>query len=300
MQELIQVQKFSENEWLISGLYEGNSTASHLVIMVHDGGCNKDENGAFPVTVDGQIKKVNGSVVFQEKEYGNYEILSNTLCLNDEFGVFRYDLRNYGYSRLDNNIDKRDMLYERYAKDLRDIIKYLRGKYPFKKVSFVGTGVGALIIEYYLTKYLEIPRNMVAKVILICPNSPKIIDNGDSKYSFSYQKRDYILKTNRQFTKINGLYEGIKTVYEAENNYNLIIDYANMKIPTMFILSFQDKMYPWEILIQEIRKMQEINSNIEVNLINQMTAPGAFHGIYDEENSYKMLSYIYEYLMTLD
>ena len=112
MEELIQVQRYSENECYISGLYEGNTKATYLVIMVHDGGNNKDENGAFPIVEDSNFKKIQGKIEFQEKEYGNYEILSNTLTLKDEFGVFRYDLRNYGDSKLDNTVDKRDMLYE--------------------------------------------------------------------------------------------------------------------------------------------------------------------------------------------
>lgn len=295
MQELIQVQKFSENEWIISGLYEGNKLASHLVMMVHDGGCNKDENGAFPVIEKGILKKEQGKTVFQEKEYGNYEILSNTLTLKEENGVFRYDLRNYGNSKLDNRVDRRDMLYERYAKDLRDVLKYLRGKYPFKKVSFVGTGIGALVIEYYIAKYLEIPESMVGKVVFICPNSPRIIANLDSKYLFSYQKYDYIKRTNKQFIKINGIYEGIKTIYEAENNYNLNIEYANKKIPTLFILSFNDKMYPWEVLSTEIREIQKINSDIEINIMNSLQDM-ALHGIYDEDSVKKMLENIYEFL----
>lgn len=294
MEELIQVQRYSENECYISGFYEGNTKATYLVIMVHDGGNNKDENGAFPIVEDSNFKKIQGKIEFQEKEYGNYEILSNTLTLKDEFGVFRYDLRNYGDSKLDNTVDKRDMLYERYAKDLRDIIKYLRNKYPFKKVSFVGTGVGGLIIEYYLTKYLELPKEMMGKAVFICPNSPKIIYNLDSKYSFSYQKYDYILKTNKQFTKIKGIYEGLKTIYEAENNYNLDIEYASKMIPSLFILSLQDKMYPWEVLTSEIENIKRINKDVELEVIN--TLEGAFHGIYDYQSSNYMLMKVYEYL----
>lgn len=202
MHEVITVQKFSENEWLIDGILEGNQNAQNVVIMLHEGGYNRDENGLFPVIEGSAIKKENNKIIFQTKSYGNYEILTNSLIKNDDFATFRYDLRNHGKSLVNDKMDKRDTLYMRLAKDLRDVIKYLKNKYSFKKIYFIGTGIGALVIEYYLTKINDIPLNDIKQIHLICPNSPKIIYNLNPKYQFSYQKQEYLLHHNTQFTKI--------------------------------------------------------------------------------------------------
>ena len=62
MDEVITVQKFSENEWLIDGVLEGNPNAKNIVIMLHEGGYNKDENGIFPVIENDIIKKENNKI----------------------------------------------------------------------------------------------------------------------------------------------------------------------------------------------------------------------------------------------
>ena len=65
-------------------------------------------------------------------------------------------------------------------------------------------------------------------------------------------------------------------------------------IPSLFILSLQDKMYPWEVLTSEIENIKRINKDVEVEVIN--TLEGAFHGIYDYLSSNYMLMRVYEYL----
>ena len=141
MHEVITVQKFSENEWLIDGILEGNQNAQNVVIMLHEGGYNRDENGLFPVIEGSAIKKENNKIIFQTKSYGNYEILTNSLIKNDDFATFRYDLRNHGKSLVNDKMDKRDTLYMRLAKDLRDVIKYLKNKYSFKKIYFISFSI---------------------------------------------------------------------------------------------------------------------------------------------------------------
>ena len=63
MHEVITVQKFSENEWLIDGILEGNQNAENVVIMLHEGGYNRDENGLFPVIEGSVIKKENNKKI---------------------------------------------------------------------------------------------------------------------------------------------------------------------------------------------------------------------------------------------
>ena len=65
-------------------------------------------------------------------------------------------------------------------------------------------------------------------------------------------------------------------------------------IPSLFILSLQDKMYPWEVLTSEIENIKRINKDVELEVIN--TLEGAFHGIYDYQSSNYMLMKVYEYL----
>ena len=65
-------------------------------------------------------------------------------------------------------------------------------------------------------------------------------------------------------------------------------------IPSLFILSLQDKMYPWEVLSSEIENIKRINKDVELEVIN--TLEGAFHGIYDYQSSNYMLMKVYEYL----
>lgn len=295
MHEVITVQKFSENEWLIDGIFEGNPEASNIVILLHEGGYNKDENGLFPVIEENKIKKENNKIVFQTKTYGNYEILANSLIKNAEFATFRYDLRNHHKSIVNDTMDKRDTLYLRLAKDLRDVIKYLKNKYPFKKIYFIGTGVGALVIEYYLTKVREIPLDSIKQIYLICPNSPKIIYNLDPKYPFSYQKQEFLLQNNTQFTKIKGIFEGKKTIYEAEENYDIEIEFAKLQLSTNYYLSATDKLIPVELYLKIITKVKEINHNIQYEVITKLKDYGnTDHGLYDKESSIYLLKQIYQ------
>lgn len=295
MHEEIIVQKFSENEWLIDGVLEGNPKAQNIVIMLHEGGYNKDENGVFPVIQNAAIKKENNKITFETKKYGNYEILTNTLIAHPEFCVFRYDLRNHGKSLVNNQMDKRDTLYIRFAKDLRDVIKYLKTKYPFQKIYFIGSGVGALTIEYYLAKVNEISIKDIKKVYLICPNSPQIIYNLNPKYQFSYQKQEFLLHNNKQFTKIKGIFEGKKTIYEAEENYNIETNYAELQIPTNYYLSATDKLIPIEIYLKILAKVKEINPLIEYEIISKQIDYGnTDHGLYDKASSNYLLKNIYQ------
>lgn len=295
MHEVITVQKFSENEWLIDGVLEGNPNAKNIVIMLHEGGYNKDENGIFPVIENDIIKKENNKIKFQNKPYGNYEILTNTIIADSEFCVFRYDMRNHGKSLVNNKMDKRDTLYTRLAKDLKDILKYLKTKYSFQNIYFIGTGVGALTIEYYLTKISTIPVSTIKQVHLICPTSPQIIYNLNPKYQFSYQKQEYLLQNNSQFTKIKGIFEGKKTIYEAEENYHIETDYGKLQIPTFYYLSATDKLTPLEIYLKILNQVKEINPHIQYEIINKNIDYGnTDHGLYDEYSSNYLLTEIYE------
>ena len=298
MHEVITVQKFSENEWLIDGILEGNQNAQNVVIMLHEGGYNRDENGLFPVIEGSAIKKENNKIIFQTKSHGNYEILTNSLIKNDEFATFRYDLRNHGKSLVNDKMDKRDTLYMRLAKDLRDVIKYLKNKYSFKKIYFIGTGIGALVIEYYLTKINDIPLNDIKQIHLICPNSPKIIYNLNPKYQFSYQKQEYLLHHNTQFTKIKGIFEGKKTIYEAEENYDIEIEFAKLQLKTIYYLSTTDKLIPLELYLKILNKAQEINHNIQYEIITKLNDYGnTDHGLYDKESSTYLLKQIYQIII---
>ena len=293
MHEVITVQKFSENEWLIDGIFAGNPAAKNIVIMLNEGGYTKDENGVFPLIENNIIQKKDNKIIFQTKKYGNYEILANTLIKSQEFCTFRYDLRNHGKSLVNGKMDKRDTLYMRLAKDLRDILKYLKNKYAFQKIYLIGTGVGALTIEYYLSRLNEIPNNDINHVYLICPNSPQIIYNLNPKYQFSYQKQDYLLQHNEQFTKVKGIFEGKKTIYEAEDNYNIETNYAKLQIPTTYFLSATDKLIPIEIYLKILSKIQKINNSIQYEIINKIMDYGnTDHGLYDKESSTYMLKSI--------
>lgn len=298
MHEVITVQKFSENEWLVDGILEGNSNAQNLIIMLNEGGYTKDENGVFPVIKNNIIQKKDNKIIFQTKKYGNYEILVNTIIKDQKFCTFRYDLRNHGQSLVNGKMDKRDTLYTRLAKDLRDVLKYLKNKYSFQKIYFIGTGVGALTIEYYLTKLNEIPINDIKKVYLICPNSPQIIYNVNPKYQFIYQKQEYLLQHNEQFTKVKGIFEGKKTLYEAEENYNIEIEYAKLQLPTIYFLSTTDKLIPIEIYLKILAQVQKINAQIEYEIISKIIDYGnTDHGLYDNESSTYVLTKIIQSIL---
>lgn len=296
MNETINVQKFSENEWQIQGILTGNIQSKTVVILSHEGGYDKNENGLYPVIENNTIKKIDNRTVFSRKKYGNYEILTNSLNENNDVATFRYDLRNHGNSLEGDSYDRRDMLYMRYAKDLRDIVKYLKNKYDFQNFCFIGTGVGSLINEYYLTKLWD--RSFIVKsVVSIAPLTPQVIYNKDPNNKFIYQKQVNILTNKKQFTGIKGIFEGPKTLYEAEENYNITSEYAHLQIPTLYILSSQDKLYPSSVILPAIEQAKEINSHAIIEILSKQHDYGATdHGFYDPDSSNMMLELVYLFL----
>lgn len=84
MEDFIIVQKGTKDEWNIGYTLEGNMSSNNLVVMVHGGGYDRDENG---------------KTILIKKPYGNYQRLSYELQVNDiDTAILRIDLRNHGKS----------------------------------------------------------------------------------------------------------------------------------------------------------------------------------------------------------
>ena len=100
MEDFIIVQKGTKDEWNIGYTLEGNMSSNNLVVMVHGGGYDRDENGFYPCIENGTVKRdENGKTILIKKPYGNYQRLSYELQVNDiDKAILRIDLRNHGKS----------------------------------------------------------------------------------------------------------------------------------------------------------------------------------------------------------
>jgi len=299
MQVDINVQKYSEDEWVISSYLDGNINSNTVVIMGHDAGLDYHENGVYPVIENDKIKKVNEKIQFTRKEYGNYDILTNTLKLYTDYAILRYDLRNHGNSLINGEYDRRDFLYERNALDLDSIITFLQSNYGYKNFIFIGTGISCLIMEYYLVNKSNDIN--VLSCIFISPTSSKFYTIEDSKYAYLYQKKEYINKENKQFNKIKGIFEGKKTIEEAINNINIEDKYGFLNIPTMYILGIEDKLTPLDIYIHILEGIRKVNKNIDIYLIKKDDNYGnTDHAFYDRISCDEVLKDIYFYIKRRD
>ena len=91
MEDFIIVQKETKDEWNIGYTLEGNISSNNLVVMVHGGGYDRDENG---------------KAILIKKLYGNYQRLSYELQANDiDTAILRIYLRNHGKSLVNGKMD---------------------------------------------------------------------------------------------------------------------------------------------------------------------------------------------------
>lgn len=292
MQINIGVQKYSEDEWVISSYLDGNIYSDTIIVMAHDAGLDYHENGVFPIIEDKKIKKVEGKIQFTRKEYGNYDILTNTLKYYTNYAILRYDLRNHGGSLIDCDYDRRDFLYERNARDLESVVDYIKSAYSYKNFIFIGTGISCLIIEYYLIKYGF--NENVLSCIFISPSSFSFYNIKDSKYPYLYERNE-MLNKNSQFNKIRGIYEGEKTLKEAMDNIDIESIYAKKNISTLYLLNINDKMVPIDIYIHILDRIK--SNNIDISLIKKEDNYGnTDHGFYDSVSCDKVLEEIYYYI----
>lgn len=297
MEENIVVQSGTSDEWNISGSLEGNINSKNLVIMIHGGGYDRHENGIYPVISDGKPKKeLKGDrlvSVFEKKPYGNYDRLSIELQARDiDTAIFRYDVRNHGKSLVNNEMDTRDTSWERFARDLSSIIKYLKFKYGYENIHLVGTCMGALTAQYYITgsgknETIDMnDRDSVKSVTLISPLANEILCTNNEKHGFNYIKTQSIVNGEvKQFTKMKGLFEGIETVNEARRNLDLPEKVASTMLPIKYVVSYSDRLIPSDVSMRIIETMKS-NPNFEYSILNKEEIRGAAdHCFYDPQSS---------------
>lgn len=287
------VQKDTLDEWNISATLEGNIDSKKLVVMVHGGGYDRDENGLYPIVEDGLPKRIDGKVIFTKKPFGNYQRLSYELSANDiDCAILRIDLRNHGKSLMDEKMDERDTSFIRFSNDLKDVINQVKEKYGYESVHLVGTCAGALTCLYYVTRN----NTDIKSMTLVSPLSPYIISTDNPEHGFNYKKVMSIKNGEvKQFTKMKGMFEGIETIKEAESNFDLY-DKINDDINIMYIASPSDRLIPWDITQNIIEKLNH-KDNFNYKIIEKEKVHGnADHCFYDPQSSDALLTESYTFL----
>lgn len=297
MEEKIIAQKGTIDEWPIYGCLEGNIESKNLVLMIHGGGYDRNENGIFPVMENGKPKKEesNGKsrMIYTNKPYGNYERLSTELQADEiDCAIFRMDVRNHGRSTNNGKMDTRDTEWTRFSRDLSSVIKYLKDKYGYENIHLVGTCMGALIAQYYIAgigankdDYMEERQNL-RSATLISPLAPQMLCTTNPAHGFGYKKAEMIRNGEiSQFTKMKGLFEGRKTLKEAEEHLDLAQRVAKTELPIMYISSPTDRIIPIDQTLEVINDMQ-VNPNFTSELLLKDEIRGlSDHCFYDPQSS---------------
>lgn len=290
MEVYVKVQENTIDEWYIGYTLEGNIKSKNLVIMVHGGGYDRDENGLYPCKINNTIKRDNnGKAILISKPYGNYQRLSYELQARDiDTAILRIDLRNHGKSLYNNKMDTRDTLFKRFANDLDSLIEYFINKYNYQNIHIVGTCAGALTTIYYLANK-ESPTN-IKSLTLVSPLSPMVICTTNPNHGFNYKKNMAILnKEVKQFTKMKGMFEGIETLKEAKDNMN-IYEKLDKDIPIYYIVSPTDRMIPYDISLSIIDKLKNYPWFNYIIINSKEIRGNADHCFYDPQSSDKLLT----------
>lgn len=85
---------------------------------------------------------------------------------------------------------------------------------------------------------------------------------------------------------MKGVFEGLTTLKEAENNIGIYSELAKTEISTMFISSYTDRLLPAEITKLIIDSSLSINPNFDSFIIDKGEHRGdADHCFYDPQSS---------------
>lgn len=296
MEDFITVQKGTKDEWNIGYTLEGNISSNNLVVMVHGGGYDRDENGFYPCIENGTVKRdENGKAIFIKKPYGNYQRLSYELQANDiDTAILRIDLRNHGKSLVNGKMDERDTSFVRFANDLDSVIKQIKSKYGYQNIHIVGTCAGALTTTYYIANKKD--KEDIKSLTLISPLSPNALCTTNPNHGFNYKKNMLLLNGKiKQFTKMHGMFEGIKTIREARNNMN-IYEKLNNGIPICYIASPTDRIIPYDISLDIINKLSNYDNFKPIILYDKEIRGNADHCFYDPQSSDRLLMVCTEFL----
>ncbi len=285
MEKRFIVQKGTIDEWEIASSIEGNLESKNLVLMVHSGGYDRDENGFYPVLENGKIKKEwkdgKNKIVLTKKPYGNYQRLSGELqAENLDCCIVRIDVRNHGASTKNGQMDERETSWERFARDLSSVIDKVEEEFGSKSIHLVGTCLGALICQYYVTgtgRNESEPmknRGNVKSLTFISPLSTQVLSTENPKTELSKKRRKTIYEEGKKFTLMKGLFEGKETIEEAKRNADLTEKVAQLEIPTLLITSKTDRLIPFEMTKQIIDCMKKYNPNFQEVILKRSEQNG--------------------------
>lgn len=289
MKDFCKVQAGTKDEWKIGYTLEGNINSNNLVVMVHSGGYDRDENGLYPYMSNGKpLKDEKGKTLFTKNPFGNYQRLSYELQAEGiDTAILRIDLRNHGESLVNGKMDTRDTSFLRFSKDLDDVITQIKNTYNYQNIHIVGTCAGALTAIYYIAN--KIDTTNIKSLLLISPLSPNVLCTTNPNHGFNYKKNMMILNGEiTQFTKMKGILEGITTIKEAQDNLN-IYERLDKGIPIHYLISPTDRILPYDISLEIVKKLSKYDWFTYNTFFDKEVKGQADHCFYDPQSSDALL-----------
>ena len=193
--------------------------------------------------------------------------------------------------------EKEDLKFQNLFEYIYTKLDHLKNEVDFKNCIFVGSGIGATIMQYFANKYKPLGQVLISPIYsttFVNPFTSNIpsykddlvsyyirlkkeyfrfhdyfIDKSDpvflEKYNFYFDNKEFFDTTIAQIS----LYESLKEIREFENNF----------IPnTVIFMGVYDEVVEFDYLLKS-RKFKSLNKNIPVVLFNESS-----HHLEFEEN----------------